>query len=167
MQLSKNFTLDEFLISQTAERHSIDMTPDDEVIGNLSALCTSILQPLRDLAGSPLVISSGYRPLQLNTRIGGSKTSAHVFGRAADLHIVGMTPYKVCEILSQEGLPYDQNILEFWKWTHVGIADDPRNEDLTAYAARLDNLKDNKNKTKYVFGIQTKTEVLDRPGELS
>jgi len=159
MKLSKNFSLDEFLISQTAERHSIDMTPDDGVIGNLSALCTSILQPLRDLAGSPLVISSGYRPLQLNTRIGGSKSSAHVSGRAADFRVIGMAPYRVCEILSQEDLTYDQNILEFWKWTHVGISDSPRGEDLTAY-------KNSKNKTKYVLGIQTKSEVFDVPAEL-
>jgi len=147
MKLSKNFTLEEFLISQTAERHAIDMTPSDEVIGNLTTVVETILQPLRDLVGSPLVISSGFRPLELNTRIGGSKTSAHVTGRAADFRVIGMEPFPVCEVLRDEGILYDQNIHEFGKWTHVGIANNNRDEDLTAY-------KGSDGKTKYVLGIQ-------------
>ncbi len=153
MKLSNNFSLDEFLLSQTAERHGINMSPTDEVIGNLQMLVEDVLQPLRDLVGSPLVISSGYRPIELNTRIGGSKTSAHVSGRAADFRVIGMEPYAVCEILRDEGLPYDQNIHEFGRWTHIGIAKNNRDQDLTAYRGA-------DGKTKYTLGIHLIEDLL-------
>ena len=153
MKLSNNFTLDEFLLSQTAERQGIDMTPSDEVVGNLKTLCETVLQPLRDLVGSPLIISSGFRPIELNTRIGGSKTSAHVTGRAADFRVIGMTPFVVCETLRDEGIMYDQNIHEFGRWTHVGIAKNNRDEDLTAY-------RGSDGKVKYVIGIQRIGDLL-------
>lgn len=153
MRLSNNFSLDEFLLSQTAERQGIDMTPSDEVIGNLKTLCETVLQPLRDLVGSPLIISSGFRPIELNTRIGGSKTSAHVTGRAADFRVIGMTPFAVCETLRDEGIFYDQNIHEFGRWTHVGIAKNNRDEDLTAY-------RGSDGRVKYVIGIQRIEDLL-------
>jgi len=146
MNLSKNFSLDEFLVSQTAERHSIDMTPSQEIIDSLSDYCEHLLQPLRDETG-PIFISSGYRPLELNTKIGGSKTSAHVHGRAADFKILGMSPYDTCLKIMELELPYDQVIHEFGKWTHMGSSEHPRGEELTAHKV--------KGKTAYVLGIQT------------
>ena len=144
MRLSKNFTLDEFARSQTAERHSIDMSPSQEVIDNIRRLVTACLQPLRDESG-PIYISSGYRPLELNTRIGGSKTSAHVKGNAVDFSVTNMTPYDVCELVVAMELPFDQIIHEFGRWTHMGVADILRGEKLTAY--RKDG------KVRYTHGI--------------
>lgn len=147
MRLSKNFTLEEFLVSQTAERFSIDMTPPPEVVDSLRRLVTGCLQPLRDEVGESIHISSGFRPLELNTRIGGSKTSAHVRGDASDLKVVRMSPYDTCELIVAMGLPFDQVIHEFGRWVHLGVADILRGEQLTAY--KLDG------KTKYVNGIMT------------
>lgn len=144
MQLSKNFTLDEFLVSQTAERHGIDMTPSDFVLHNIQELVTTCLQPLRDETG-PMFISSGFRPLELNGRIGGSKTSAHIIGNAADLKVSGQTPYETAMLIQELKLPYDQVIMEFGRWVHLGIADILRGEELTAYK------KDGK--TTYIHGI--------------
>jgi len=144
MRLSKNFTLDEFLLSQTATRHDIDMTPSDEVIDNLRALVQGCLQPLRDETG-PIFISSGYRPLELNTRIGGSKTSRHVTGDAVDFTVVKQTPFETCELIVAMELPFDQLIQEFSRWVHLGVADNLRGQLLTAYK------KDGK--TKYKQGI--------------
>ncbi len=144
MRLSKNFSLDEFLISQTAERNGIDMTPPDEIIENIKNLVKACLQPLRDEAG-PIYISSGYRPLELNTRIGGSKTSAHVQGNAVDFSVTNMKPFDVCELVVAMELPFDQVIHEFGRWTHMGVADILRAEQLTAY--RKDG------KVRYVNGI--------------
>ncbi len=48
MRLSRNFYLHEFLVSQTATRTGIDMTPPESVVDNLRQLCVKILQPLRD-----------------------------------------------------------------------------------------------------------------------
>jgi len=146
MRLSKNFTLEEFLVSQTATRHGIDMSPSDDVIENLQRLVTGCLQPLRDETG-PMFISSGFRPLELNTRIGGSKTSAHLRGDAADLKIMNQTPYETAELIVVMELPFDQVIHEFGRWVHLGVADILRGEQLTAYK------KDGK--TRYVNGILT------------
>jgi len=133
MQLSANFTLDEFLFSQTATRLGIDMTPTADVTQNLTALVESVLQPLRDVLDVPIRVTSGFRPLALNTAINGSKTSAHIKGMAADIVVPGMTPWAVAEVLSDMDLIFDQQILEFSSWVHIGISHQPRYERLTAY----------------------------------
>lgn len=144
MRLSKNFTLEEFLVSQTAERHGIDMTPSDEVKESIRRLVQGCLQPLRDETG-PIFISSGFRPLELNTRIGGSKTSEHVNGNAVDFKVSGQTPFDTCELIVAMELPFDQVIHEFGRWTHMGVRDILRGQTLTAY--RKDG------KVRYVTGI--------------
>ena len=148
MKLSPNFTLDEFLVSQTAPRHGLDMTPPDNVIGNIQSLVVELLQPLRDLAGAPLNISSGYRPPALNKLIGGSAESAHMDGRAADFTIAGLSAREVCDMIIDAALAYDQNILEFDAWTHWSIAGELRRQDLTAY-------RSNTGAVIYLPGIQS------------
>ena len=133
MLLTNNFSLGEFLISQTAARHGIDMTPPRYVIDNLKSLCVTCLQPIRDAAESPIIVTSGYRPPELNKKIGGSKTSAHRFGRAVDFTVIGLTPYETCQLILTLDLVYDQLIHEFGRWVHLGIAEDmPRHQNLTA-----------------------------------
>jgi len=144
MRLSKNFTLDEFLVSQTATRHDIDMTPPDWVMDNLQRLVTGCMQPLRDETG-PIFISSGFRPPELNEKIGGSKTSAHMRGDATDFKVLNQSPFETCELIIAMGLPFDQVIHEFGRWVHLGVADILRAEQLTAYK------KDGK--TRYSHGI--------------
>jgi len=136
MKLTDNFYLYEFLRSQTAARHGINMDPPIEVIDNLRRLCVDILQPIRDIIGLPVSVTSGYRPLELNQLIGGSTTSAHMDGRAADFIINGLTPLEAAEHIKAAALPYDQVIHEFGQWVHVGISPeevDVRLQDLTAY----------------------------------
>ena len=147
MRLSKNFTLEEFLVSQEAVRRDIDMTPPAEIIENVQRLVTGCLQPLRDEVGACIYISSGFRPLELNTAIGGSKTSAHMRGDAADLKVSGQSPFDTCELIVAMDLPFDQVIHEFGAWVHLGVADILRGEQLTAY--RRDG------KTRYTSGIVT------------
>ena len=147
MRLSKNFSLEEFLVSQTATRHGIDMTPPEEVITNLQRLVTGCLQPLRDEVGVGIYISSGFRPLELNNKIGGSLTSQHMQGNAADLKVSGQTPFDTCELIVAMNLPFDQVIHEFGRWVHLGVDDVLRGEKLTAY-------KEN-GRTRYVTGIVT------------
>lgn len=132
-RLSKNFPLDEFLISQTAMRKGIDMTPSPEVVENLRALVINFLQPLRDLVGGPVNVTSGYRPPALNKEIGGSKASQHMQGKAADFRVPGLEPIEVCEIAIANGLPFDQLIHEFQSWVHASYnGDENRNAKLTA-----------------------------------
>ncbi len=147
MRLSKNFTIEEFLVSQTATRHGIDMTPGPEIIENLQRLVTGVMQPLRDEVGVGIFVSSGFRPLELNTRIGGSKTSEHVNGNACDFKVIGQTPFDTAELIVSMELPFDQVIHEFGRWVHCGVRDILRAQELTAYK------KDGK--TKYISGILT------------
>jgi uncharacterized protein YcbK (DUF882 family) len=83
-QLSKNFWLQEFTTSPTADRLGLKNSPGPAEIANLKRLCETILQPARDVLG-PLRINSGFRSSKVNKAVGGSSTSAHLSGFAADV----------------------------------------------------------------------------------
>jgi zinc D-Ala-D-Ala carboxypeptidase len=139
MNLSPHFTLREFCISQTAARMGRRIEPAETDMRNLSRLCRTVLEPLRINVGRPVVITSGLRPQWLNSAIGGSKVSAHMDGRAADIEVPGMLPIEVCRLVAELGLPVDQCIHEMPPdgWTHVGISPEginPRGQFLTARA---------------------------------
>ena len=112
MQLSEHFELAEFLVSETAARRGIANEPSPEVIENLRRLCQLVLQPLRIKLGRPVIITSGYRSPALNRAVGGSKTSHHMQGRAADLIVPGLSPLAVCQTAQQMKLPCVQIIHE-------------------------------------------------------
>ena len=80
-----NFKYKEFVRSMTAKRKGIDNIPTDEnVWKNLENLAVNVLQPLRNKFGR-IRILSGYRCPELNVKIGGSATSNHCRGEAADI----------------------------------------------------------------------------------
>lgn len=85
MQLTPNFDLDEFTASPTAAARGIDNTPSATQIECARALCSAILEPLRERVGGPILINSGIRSAALNKAIGGSDTSQHMKGEAADI----------------------------------------------------------------------------------
>jgi zinc D-Ala-D-Ala carboxypeptidase len=138
MQLSPHFALHEFLSSQTAARMGRPIVPSLQIIENLTRLCVTLLEPIRVKLQRSIVITSGYRPDWLNVAIGGSKTSNHMMGFAADIKVVGMSPLIFSRWVQHnadaEGWPIDQCILEFPPngWTHLGIAEKPRQQYLTA-----------------------------------
>ncbi len=122
MQLSEHFELAEFLVSETAARRGIANEPTPEIIDNLRRLCQSVLEPLRVKLARPVVITSGYRSPALNRAVGGSPTSYHMLGRAADILVPGMTPLAVCQAAQQMKLPCAQIIHEFGRWAHMSVA---------------------------------------------
>lgn len=133
--LSRSFWLREFLWSDVAARMGKQVVPTDQQINDLRRLCTELLQPIRDDIGKPIVITSGLRPVWLNVMVGGSKTSEHIDGRAADFKVVGMTPYDVTKHVSQMRLPWNQCIHEFGRWSHISIPPagiKPRRDVMTA-----------------------------------
>ena len=133
MQLSEHFELAEFLVSETAARRGIANEPTAEVIENLRRLCQLVLEPLRVSLKRPVVITSGYRSLALNRSVGGSPTSHHMQGRAADLIVPGMAPLAVCHAVQRLKLPCVQIIHEFGRWTHLSVAiSNERTQLLTA-----------------------------------
>lgn len=139
MKLSANFVLSEFVKSQQAERLGIDNTPPQVVINNLKQLVANVLQPVRTHYGKTMVISSGYRSPALNKAVGGSKTSDHMTGCAADIEIPGVSNYDLA-VYIRDNLPFTQVILEFYTpgipdsgWVHVSYdADDLKKQTLTA-----------------------------------
>jgi hypothetical protein len=122
MQLSKHFELSEFVVSETAARKNIDNDPTPEAIQNLHWLCQAVLEPLRTALGRPVVITSGYRSAALNRAVGGSKTSHHMQGRAADITVPGLTPLAVCLTAQHLRLPCEQIIHEFGRWAHLAVS---------------------------------------------
>lgn len=81
----KYFTIKELTKSSTAEAKGIDNTPTPEVERNLTALVDNILDGVREIYGKPITVNSGYRCPELNKAVGGSATSDHVKGFAADI----------------------------------------------------------------------------------
>lgn len=116
MKLSKNFNLEEFTLSTQAQKVGIDNKPNARQVQKLKNLCEDVLQPLRDAAGKPITITSGYRCPQLNKLVGGVDDSQHQDGEAADIW---------CDNLEwafgwlAEHVEYDQLIWEYGRWIHV------------------------------------------------
>lgn len=81
----KYFTIKELTKSLTADVKGIDNTPTPEIESNLTSLVDNILDPLRELYGKPITVNSGYRCPAVNKAVGGSATSDHVKGFAADI----------------------------------------------------------------------------------
>ena len=79
------FSIAEMVRSDTAKKYGIDNTPSDEIKRNLEVFIDTVLDPIREAWGSPIIVSSGYRCEELNDKVGGSKNSGHKYGWAGDL----------------------------------------------------------------------------------
>ncbi|CAB4141370.1 Peptidase M15A, C-terminal [uncultured Caudovirales phage] len=121
MKLSEHFSLEELTVSETAARKGLDNTPDNDALFDLKRLAL-FLEEIRTAVGKPLRINSAYRAPEVNASVGGSKTSQHCKGQAADIRVTGMTPDQVVQAIITAKLPFDQVIREFDSWTHVSIA---------------------------------------------
>ena len=131
IKLTEHFTLEELCRSRTARRQKIPNVPLGCHIMRLKNLCEKVLEPTRQHFGVPLVVTSGYRCEAVNRMVGGSATSQHRQGEAADFQIEGCAPgmREVWQWM-KENVPYDQLILESRKdgtrWIHVSCRIDMR-----------------------------------------
>lgn len=121
MNLSPHFTLDELTYTDHRE---IDNTPGPAEIENLKRTA-QLLENVRDVVASVVIVNSAYRCLQLNRAIGSKDTSQHVLGCAADIRVPGLTPDQVVQKIMAARLPFDQLIREFDRWTHISVPNDP------------------------------------------
>lgn len=126
----KNFELYEFIDSDVAKKKNIDNSPSFEIVDHLEELVEKFLQPLRNALGLPINVSSGYRCSRLNSAVGGSSTSAHLIGYAADITCPLMAFSKfvnyVKDWTGKNHIKFDQLIIETDKktgaqWLHVGL----------------------------------------------
>jgi len=130
MKLSENFYLNEFTVSQVAERHCYKNEPNEKQIENLRLLCVNVLQPLREKIALPIFINSGFRSFDVNVAVGGRNNSQHLEGKAADFIVPAMDLDDVLDLLKRD-FHYDQMIFEFGRWIHVSWnGDKNRNEVL-------------------------------------
>lgn len=139
MNLSANFSLHELTKSETALRMGLDNTPDDEATENLRLLCEKVLQPVRDHYGKGVKVNSAYRSPESNAAVGGSKTSDHCKGMAADIEIPGVANADLAQWI-MDNLEYTQLILEFYTpgipdsgWVHISFdQNNLKKQELTA-----------------------------------
>jgi putative chitinase len=123
MNLSENFTYEE--LTHTDHRE-FDNTPNEAEMANLVRLAAFLEQVKEVLGGAPIIINSAFRSAEVNKAVGSTDKSQHRHGCAADIRVPGMTPDEVVSAIINSGLPYDQCIREFDRWTHLSI---PNTED--------------------------------------
>lgn len=116
----KHFTIEEMTESSTAKAKDIDNTPSQEILAKLQKLIEAVLDLLREWYGKPIRVNSGYRCEALNEAIGGSKTSQHCLGEAADITAGSKEENKKLFEYIKDNLPFDQLINESdFSWIHV------------------------------------------------
>ena len=84
MQITKHFSIDEFIVSSTAIKNHIDNAPTADIIDNIYYVAY-MLELIRKYYTLPIHITSGYRCRELNQLVGGSPSSAHIQGLAVDI----------------------------------------------------------------------------------
>lgn len=152
MKLTANFSLEEMTKSEAALRMGLDNTPSNIEIENLRLLAVAVLQPVREHYGKGVKVNSAYRSPESNAAVGGSKTSDHCKGMAADIEIPGVPNAELAQWI-MDNLEYTQLILEFYTpgipdsgWVHVSYdPDNLKKQELTAMKVA--------GKTQYVPGL--------------
>jgi len=152
MNLSRNFSLQELIKSDTAIRKGIDNNPNADQIEKLKTLCERVLQPVRDHFGR-VKVTSGFRSPELCAAIGSSVNSQHAKAEACDFEVIGVDNAEVADWI-YTNLQTDQLILEFYTpgepnsgWVHASYVEfNPRAQYLRAYR------EDKKTKYKPILG---------------
>lgn len=147
--VTEHFSRKELIKSSTAARLGIDNTPSTTEWENIKYTAQQ-LEKIRAYVTEKLgketavIVSSCFRCMKLNRAVGGSVTSAHCHGLAADFDIAGLTSPQTAKLIREmrsKGLiDYDQLILEYPKngngaWVHIGFkagGKGHRHQELTA-----------------------------------
>lgn len=124
----KHFTIEELCRSNVAQVRRISNKPDTQQVKALTALVDNVLDPLRERFGRPIIVSSGFRSKDLNGAVGGSRTSQHMKGEAADIYSGTKQGNRELFELIRKYLPFDQLINENdFSWVHVSYRADGKN----------------------------------------
>jgi hypothetical protein len=136
MQLTRGFTLQTLIYSETAARRGIDNRPSDDVLVNLKRLAEG-LEAVQALLGHPIEVSSGYRCAELNAAVGGAGTSQHMQGLAADIVCPQFgPPIEIARAIMVSDIGFDQCINEWGRWVHVSFSPVPRGRVLSIYDSK-------------------------------
>ena len=126
MKLTEHFTYEELTRSATALRYGIDNNPNDTVKAELNELA-QMLETIRKEYNKPIIVTSGYRCKRLNDIVGGSRTSQHVKGQAADIRSLSDTTTDnkelfdtIVKMINNNTIKVGQLIDEYnYNWVHV------------------------------------------------
>lgn len=126
-KLSKNISLSELIVTNQTNLYDQNAKLALSYLTNLTNLANNILQPIRDYYNKPLIITSGFRCDELNKRIGGSLTSQHSYGEAADFTVVDIPVETLFQdIINGNITELDTNVIgqviqEKNKWVHISL----------------------------------------------
>ena len=120
--MTPHFSLEE--LTHTDHRQ-YDNTPNDAELENLKRLAEFLEEVKTVLGGKPVMVNSAFRSKQVNDAVGSKDTSQHRIGCAVDFRVPKLTPDEVVRTIIASGLPYDQIIREFDRWTHISIPNTP------------------------------------------
>lgn len=137
--LTKNFSLDEFLVSSTATARGIANTPTPEHERRIREVVAPGMQLIRDIIGRAIVMTSAYRNQRVNKLVGGVPKSDHTEAWATDSRAAGLSAYSYAKAIEAEMRPggrlhgrIDQLILETSRSiVHVSFAPRLRGQILT------------------------------------
>lgn len=134
-RIGNYFWMSEFLRSEIATRKGLDNTPGPAEMTALREILAPGMERVRNLLGVPVFISSGYRSKVVNDAVGGSATSQHLSGQAADfIAPQAGTPRAIALRIAQHWneVRFDQLIWE-GSWVHISFTQGkPRGQVLTA-----------------------------------
>ena len=129
----KYFSIKELTASLKATQLGIKNEPSKQALVNLESLVLNVLDPLRAAWGGGIIVTSGYRSVALNKAVGGSPSSAHRYGLAADIvpadGRISVFKAFVVKWLKENAVNFDQYIDELsidkdgkvTEWVHIGI----------------------------------------------
>lgn len=135
--VTPNFDTSEFEVTSTGIPNRLPT----RYVKRVAALCTAILQPLRDRFG-PVEIHSGFRNKRVNAAVGGSKSSQHVTAEACDFHCPGADTAEVWEYIvrmTRMGWPVDQAIWYRDTTGHIHISHTTRKKNRRQLLLKLKN----------------------------
>lgn len=128
------FSMSELVHSDTAVRYKINNMPDMRSMDCMLDLIFYLLNPLRTYLKRPVIVSSGFRCKELNTKVGGQSNSQHLKGQAVDIVVEGMKAKELAKFVINTNLEFDQLIVERKgnvEWVHVSyVKDKNRNQYL-------------------------------------
>lgn len=148
--LTPHFTLEELTRTSVKAPNKPNATELTNII-----FTANQLEQIRAMLGGPLAVTSCFRSEAVNKAVGGSPTSAHRYGLAADFTCASFgSPRDIVNLIIKSGIEFDQIILEFpstsnpgGQWVHIGFSKDkPRKQVLTAK-------KTDGGKTVYLKGV--------------
>lgn len=111
MKLTPHFTLEELTCTDEKDLKQLNLEEGLKVKDKLIKLA-EFAESVRGVLGCPLTVTSAFRCLKLNNRIGGSAMSQHLFGEAIDIIPMKMSAFEAFSKIVISGIAYGQIILE-------------------------------------------------------